>query len=143
MGSEEYRRGRVIVARLPHGADLLDEIVGLALRHGIEAGALEGVGALQRARLAFYDQEAWSYREFGVARPMEIVSLLGTVSRHDGRPAAHVHLSLADHDGGTLGGHAAGGCIVFACELTLSELLGAPLERGHDEVTGLALWRGL
>ena len=53
MGSLEFATGRTIVARLAHGADLLEEIVGLAERHGIEAGALQGLGALQCARLAF------------------------------------------------------------------------------------------
>jgi predicted DNA-binding protein with PD1-like motif len=39
MGSGVFTRGRSIVARLEHGADLLDEIAALAERHGIEAGA--------------------------------------------------------------------------------------------------------
>ena len=71
MGSSEFTRGRTIVARLAHGADLLDEIVTLAHHHGIESGALQGLGALQRARLAFYDQSGKSYKEFlldGAAR---------------------------------------------------------------------------
>jgi predicted DNA-binding protein with PD1-like motif len=54
-----------------------------------------------------------------------------------------VHLTLADRDGRAFGGHAAPGCVVFACELVLSELHGPSLERAHDETTGLPLWRGL
>src|SRR5664280_1303171 len=36
MSGMEFTHGRTIVARLPYGADLLDEIVTLADRHGIE-----------------------------------------------------------------------------------------------------------
>ena len=143
MGSEVFTRGRSIVARLKHGADLLEEIVALAERHGIEAGALQGLGALQRARLAYYDQAGKTYGEFALEQPLEITALAGNLSRRDGGPAAHVHLTLAAGDGRAFGGHAAPGCVVFACELVITELLGQPLERVPDEVTGLPLWRGL
>ncbi len=65
------------------------------------------------------------------------------MSRRDGATAAHVHLTLADRDGRAFGGHAAPGCVVFACEIVLSELHGLSLEREYDETTGLPLWRGL
>lgn len=143
MGSGVFAQGRSIVARLEHGADLLDEIVALAERHGIEAGALQGLGALQRARLAYYDQTGKTYGEFALEQPLEITALAGNLSRRDGEHAAHVHLTLAASDGRAFGGHAAPGCVVFACELVVTELLGQPLERVHDEVTGLPLWRGL
>jgi predicted DNA-binding protein with PD1-like motif len=143
MGSGVFTQGRSIVARLEHGADLLDEIVALAERHGIEAGTLQGLGALQRARLAYYDQSGKTYGEFALEQPLEITALAGNLSRRDGGHAAHVHLTLAASDGRAFGGHAAPGCVVFACELVVTELLGQPLERVHDEVTGLPLWRGL
>jgi len=143
MGSGIFAQGRSIVARLEHGADLLDEIMALAERHGIEAGTLQGLGALQRARLAYYDQTGKTYGEFALEQPLEITALAGNLSWRDGRHAAHVHLTLAASDGRAFGGHAAPGCVVFACELVVTELLGQPLERAHDEVTGLPLWREL
>ena len=143
MGSGVFAQGRSIVARLEHGADLLDEIVALAEKQGIEAGTLQGLGALQRARLAYYDQTGKTYGEFALEQPLEITALAGNLSRRDGRRVAHVHLTLAASDGRAFGGHAAPGCVVFACELVVTELLGQPLERMPDEVTGLPLWREL
>jgi predicted DNA-binding protein with PD1-like motif len=55
----------------------------------------------------------------------------------------HAHAALSRHDGVCVGGHVAPGCIIFACELVVKELVGAPLEREFDEVTGIALWGGL
>jgi len=143
MSSVEFATGRTIVARLAHGADLLEEIAGLAERHGIAAGALQGLGALQRTRLAYYDQAARAYAEFDLDGPLELTCLAGNLSRRDGAPAVHAHLTLADRDGRALGGHAAPGCIVFACELVVTELLGPALDRALDGVTGLPLWRGV
>lgn len=143
MGSREFTRGRRVVARLPHGGDLLAEIAAVADEHGMATAELRAIGALSESRLAFYDQEAKTYGEFEVDGAVELVSLLGTVSRRDGATAVHVHATLAAHDGACVGGHVVPGCRVFACELILQELVGEPLERGFDEVTGLPLWRGL
>jgi hypothetical protein len=107
-------------------------------------GSLEfATGRTIVARLAFYDQTAKTYGEFDLDRPLELTCLVGNLSRRDGAPVAHAHLTLADHDGRALGGHAAPGCLVFACELVVTELVGPALERAHDEVTGLPLWRGV
>jgi predicted DNA-binding protein with PD1-like motif len=143
MGAREFARGRRIVARLPHGGDLLEEIAAVAEAHGMQAAELRAIGALQTARLAFYDQTTHEYGEFPVDAPVELVGLLGNVSRRDGATAVHAHATLARHDGACVGGHVAPGCVIFACELILQELVGEPLERGHDETTGLPLWRGL
>ena len=143
MGAREYARGRRVVARLPHGGDLLEEIGAVAEAHGMRAAELRAIGALQTARLAFYDQTSHEYGEFPVDAPVELVGLLGNVSRRDGATAVHAHATLAGHDGACVGGHVAPGCVIFACELILQELVGEPLERKFDEVTGLPLWRGL
>jgi predicted DNA-binding protein with PD1-like motif len=143
MGAREYARGRRVVARLPHGGDLLAEIAAVADAHGMRAAELRAIGALQTARLAFYDQSSHEYGEFLVDAPVELVGLLGNVSRRDGATAVHAHATLAGRDGACVGGHVAPGCVIFACELILQELVGEPLERELDEVTGLPLWRGL
>jgi len=93
------------------------------------AAELRGIGALQSARPARYDQSAQEYGEFAVAGAVEIVSPLGNVSRRDGAMAVHAHATLAGHDGACVGGRVAPGCVVFAGELILQEFVGAPLER--------------
>ena len=143
MGSRELARGRRVVARLPHGGDLLAEIAAVADKHGMATAELRAIGALSEARLAFYDQAAKTYGEFEVDGAVELLSLLGNVSRRDGATAVHAHATLAGHDGSCVGGHVVPGCRVFACELVLQELDGDPLEREYDDVTGLPLWRGL
>jgi predicted DNA-binding protein with PD1-like motif len=145
MGSATFSRGETIVARLDYGADLLDAITALAEEHGVLMGELRAIGALQRGRLSSFDQltpdaQQRSYRQVELEEPLEIVSLLGTVSRRDGATAVHAHACLADEAGQCYGGHVEHGCVVFACELVLETLAGTPLQRVYDEVTGLWLW---
>ena len=143
MGSVELGDGKRIMARLTHGADLIDEILAVAREHHIEIAQCWAIGAVKRARLAYYDQDGKAYWEFALDRHLEIVSLTGNVSLRDGQPAVHAHAAFADDEGHMYGGHLAAGCEIFACELLLVEFSGELLEREHDEVTGLHLWRGL
>ncbi|HSL94959.1 MAG TPA: DUF296 domain-containing protein [Thermoleophilia bacterium] len=143
MGARTFATGRRVVARLDHGGDLLAQIAAVADAHGVITGEVRAVGALRRAELAFYDQTNKQYEPHSIERPLELLALVGNVSRRDGETAVHAHLVLGEADGRCLGGHALPGCVVFACELVLEELVGEALERGHDEVTGLPLWGGL
>jgi len=143
MGSGTFAAGRVVVARLDYGSDLLLALTELAREHGVDVAGVTAIGALSGARLAFYDQQTKSYGELAFDEPLEIAGCLGTVSRRDGDAAVHAHVTLTREDGSAIGGHLVAGCTVFACEATLTELLGERLERGRDETTGLPLWQGL
>ncbi|MFW6335415.1 MAG: PPC domain-containing DNA-binding protein [Desulfosalsimonas sp.] len=131
---------QVLVGRLDCGADLLEEITSACRENGITLGRVEAIGAVQRARLGYYDQKNREYRFFTLDRPLEITVLAGNVSLKDGSPMVHAHLTLADESGSAYGGHLAPGTLVFACEIMIEILEGPVLERSHDRETGLPLW---
>ncbi len=143
MGRQETSAGRVIVARLTHGADLLEEIGRVARESGVTLGSVSAIGAVASGRLAFYDQTAHTYDTFDIPEPLEVAALTGNVSFRDGEVFVHAHVTLSDPQGRTYAGHLVEGCPVFAGEAMITELDGAPLHRGLDEVTGLALWEEL
>ena len=135
----EYDTGKELLVRLTHDADLIQSIFELARNKAIEAGSFTAIGALKRARLAYYDQKNHKYREIKIDSPHEMVSCIGNVSLKEGEIFAHMHVVLADEKGRTRAGHLLEG-IVFAAEVHLRKLEGPKLERKHDEVTGLWLW---
>ena len=137
---KEVRRGRVLIGRLDHGADLLGEIASLCRGADIRLARIQAIGAVQKARLAYYDQAGKTYRSFEFSQPLEILSLAGNVSIRDEEPAVHAHLVLGDAKGNAFGGHLAEGTVVFACECIVEELVGAELVRAYDAPTGLPLW---
>ncbi len=136
----EYQQRKVFLGRLPHDADLLGAIQDLAAGKGLEAGVFWAIGAVKKARVAFYRQVQKEYREVLFPRPLELLLCHGNISRREGALVAHAHVTLADEEGRVFGGHLLPGTPVFAAEICLAELAGPPLERGHDEVTGLPLW---
>ena len=131
----------VFMGRLSHGDDLLEEMSNMCLRENIQLGWIEALGAVKRARLAFYNQETRAYEFFVIDRSLEITKLVGDVSLKDGHPFIHAHITLADKAGNAYGGHLAPGTVVFACEFRLEVFDGRGIKREFDEATGLPLWK--
>jgi len=132
---------RVLMGRLPHGSDLLRSLTGLCKEEGIRLGRVMAIGAVQAARLQYYNQSGKEYEESLIEEPLEIVSLMGNISEKDGEPFIHAHVSFANQEGQVLGGHLAEGTIVFATEFFIEVYEGPALKRRFDGVTGLSLWR--
>lgn len=89
--------------RLTPGQDLFDSIERFIGEKHVEAGCiLSAVGSLSRAVVRLANREGSSeYKDY-----FEIVSLTGTLSVH----GSHLHISLSDRDGRTIGGHLGLGC---------------------------------
>ncbi|PZN08738.1 MAG: DUF296 domain-containing protein, partial [Bacillota bacterium] len=54
---------RVIVGRMSRGDEILEHLTAVAREEGILTGWVQLLGAVETARLAFYDQDAKTYRE--------------------------------------------------------------------------------
>ena len=92
--------------RLSPGQDLFDSIQAFVMEKQVQAGCvLSGVGSLRHATLRLADR-CYNSEYMG---PFEIVSITGTVSVH----GSHLHISIADSDGKTIGGHFESGCKIY------------------------------
>lgn len=138
MRPVEFTKG--LMGRLSYGADLLQELTALCREEGVTLGRVEAIGAVQKARVGFYNQQAREYEYIEIDQPLEILNLVGNLSLKDGEPMVHAHITLSDREGKAHGGHLAPGTIVFAGEYVIQLLDGAPFVRGLDEETGLPLW---
>ncbi|MBP6915403.1 MAG: PPC domain-containing DNA-binding protein [Smithellaceae bacterium] len=130
----------VIMGKLSYNGDLLEELTKVAVSHGVVLGRIEAIGAVQKARIGFYNQETREYRFLVFDQALEIVKLAGNISLKDGKPFVHAHITLADESGKSYGGHLAEGTIVFACEFILEVFDGPAFNRCPDKETGLTLW---
>ncbi|MDP6525934.1 MAG: DNA-binding protein [Kiritimatiellia bacterium] len=130
----------IVMGKLSCGCDLLEELTGICAESEISLGRVEALGAVQKARVGFYNQETRTYEFHELDRSLEIASLVGNVSLKDGKPFVHAHVTLTDETGKAWGGHLAPGTVVFACEFILEAFDGPAFKRGPDEETGLPLW---
>ncbi|WP_336001296.1 PPC domain-containing DNA-binding protein [Halorientalis halophila] len=134
----EVEGAREYVARLDHGADWRGQIEAFADDEGIDAAFFYGLGAVQDARLMFYDQDDQEYEPIEFDEPLEVVPAVGNVSWLEGERFAHTHVTLSRADGSVVAGHL-DSATTFAGELYVREF-DAKLERAHDETTDLDLW---
>jgi len=103
-----------VAFRLRPGEDLCVGLEKIAADNNIQAGCvLACVGSLTVAvlRLANRDEHTTFEGHF------EIVSLTGTLSIH----GSHLHISISDSEGRTIGGHLVEGCKVYTtAEIVIS-----------------------
>ena len=136
----EMHSQRYLIGRLPHGSDLLEEITRICREESVRLGRVDAIGAVRKARIAYYDQDARDYRYIEMDRELELTKLVGNVTLKEDQPMVHAHLTLADKEGKAFGGHLAPGTVVFACEFIIQVFDGPSLTRSYDQETGLQLW---
>jgi predicted DNA-binding protein with PD1-like motif len=122
---------RAHALRLRPGDDLRDALLAYVAQHHLGAAAvLTCVGSLTVTTLRLANQEGpTEYRGH-----FEIVSLVGTLSATGG---SHLHLSVSDSTGRTLGGHLLAGCRVYTtAEIVLAALPELEFTRETDPTFG-------
>jgi len=144
MKTYETKAHRVIVGRLEQGDDLLSGLYEVAEKHGMKAADVRALGAVTDLEVTEWDPEKKAYRE-PIRRkdPSEVLTLYGNLSRRDGKPFWHVHISAAYHEGGKtrlVAGHLLR-ANVFALEFVIDVFEGIDLVRVPDEKSGLFLWK--
>lgn len=115
--------------RLVKGLDLKKEIENYVINNKISGVILCAVGCLSKLTIRLADGKSILEKE-GM---FEIVSITGTLSE-DG---VHIHISVADKSGNTIGGHLKDGCIVnTTAEIILEIFENITFKREYDKSTG-------
>jgi predicted DNA-binding protein with PD1-like motif len=116
--------------RLKPGQDLKKEIMQWAKSEKLSAGCLVTcVGSLEEVNLRFANQPEGT----ALRGKFEIVSMVGTFSAD----AAHLHLSVSDTTGATIGGHLMEGNIIYTtAELVIGVMPDLEFAREPDPTYG-------
>jgi predicted DNA-binding protein with PD1-like motif len=135
------RMGRIFVARVDHGEDLLGELQAILRREGIERGFMLFLGALSQGSLVTGPEEAVIPpipHMVGFGGGWEVVGIATVFPGEEG-PAIHIHAALGRGD------EALTGCLrvraetYLVVEVVIIELLDLPVKRNRDERTGVLL----
>ncbi|AHJ99130.1 Putative DNA-binding protein [Hymenobacter swuensis DY53] len=121
---------RTYALRLRPGQDLRQKLLAFVTRHQLRAACvLTGVGSLTTTTLRLANQEGPTVYH----GHFEIVSLVGTLSVE----GSHLHLSVADSTGRTIGGHLLDGNLIYTtAELVIGELPELDFRRETDTTFG-------
>jgi predicted DNA-binding protein with PD1-like motif len=121
---------KIFPIRLKPEQDLKVSLKSFVEQNNIQSGfILTAVGSLRQASLRFANQDETQVFE----ERFEIVSLVGTLSTY----GLHLHISLSDKNGKTIGGHLVDGCIIYTtAEIVVGTTEDFTFLRTVDAMTG-------
>ncbi len=127
-----------IVLRVDRGEEVMAAITALCENENILLASISGLGAADRLVMGLYDIETQRFSETVLEQPLEITSLIGTVTEMNGKPYLHVHVNAADAAGRAYGGHLKSVRISGTAEIVLTVIEGH-VGRKKDEITSTGL----
>ena len=128
------------IVKLEKDSDLLDSLTTYAEENNIQAAEIKFIGAVQSAKVLYFNQEKKKYDEHIMDQPYEVLSGIGNISILDNKPFVHVHVVLADSTGKAYGGHLDKGTKVWLIEAFIHEVESKNLVRKFDENICLSVW---
>lgn len=135
----DYRKfGTQIVLRVDRGEEVMAAITALCEKEKILLASIAGLGAADRLVMGLYDIEAQRFSETVLEQPLEITSLIGSVTEMNGKPYLHVHVNAADAEGRAYGGHLKSVRISGTAEIFLTVVVGH-VGRKKDDMTSTGL----
>lgn len=136
-----FRRvGSSYIIRLQKGEEIIETLRNFAMKYGVTAGAIRGIGATDDCVIGYYDSEAKVYREKHIQEGMEILNLQGNVSMGETMPILHIHIILGDSEYNVTGGHLISANVSVTCEVVM-EAMDTIVHREYDEETQLKLMK--
>ena len=115
----EYKRnGNDLAVRLDPGEDIAEELLKIAEKEGLSAASVTGIGAADDFTVGVFDLDKKAYDEARYTGNHEITALSGSLTRKDGIPYAHLHITCAGKHG-TVGGHLIKSRISLTAEIFL------------------------
>jgi predicted DNA-binding protein with PD1-like motif len=119
----------IVTLRLKPNQDLKEELNKFAKDNKIKAGViLTCVGSLKNAKIRFANERV--VKAFN--EKFEIVSLVGTLSENGN----HIHISISNAVGETIGGHLKEGCIIYTtAEIVIGKIKNISFTRELDDET--------
>ena len=129
---------RTFALVLDSGDEAMACVGAFADEQDLDAADFTAIGAFSRAVVAFFDLARKEYQPIPIDQQVEVLSIVGHVTREPGGRNVHAHAVLGRRDGMAVGGHLLEGHVEPTLELVLTESP-AHLRRRKDEETGLAL----
>lgn len=126
------------VVCLQRGERVCQSLHDLSARMDWCGAEVSGIGGLSGVTLGFWEKDRGDYSQRSWEGPFELLSLLGNLSRYQGRAFAHLHASLAGPDFAVLGGHFIEGTVTATAEIFVRPC--QTLDRQWNAEIGAGLW---
>lgn len=128
-----------VIVRLDPGEEICERLLEIAEKENIALAQVSAIGAVNSFTMGVFDPVKKEYYANTFQGLFEIVSLTGTITRKDGKPYLHVHMSAGDEKGNVYGGHLNAAVVSATAEILLRKVNGS-VGRQMSEKIGLNLF---
>lgn len=120
------------------GDEVSKVIEDFAKEKNLTGSRFSGIGAFKKLILGYFDINKKDYIKNEIDEQVEVISLIGNISRFQGEPKVHIHLVVGKRSGEAFGGHLLKGFVRPTLEIILNESP-AYLQREFKEEYNLPL----
>lgn len=131
----EYKRfGDTLIMRLDPKEEICQGLVDVADKEQIALAEISGLGAVNDFTTGVFDTVKKEYHSNQLQGAFEIVSLTGTITRKEGKPYLHAHMSAGDDKGNVFGGHLNRAVVSATAEIVIRIISGSVDRKFNDEI---------
>ena len=128
-----------IFISLQTGDEIVESITDIFKQEKIYSGMINGIGAINKVQLGFYNLESKKYKKKYFNDDYELTSLMGNIALKDGNPFVHIHINMSDENFDVIGGHLFRAVTAASAEVIVL-LDNQHIKRELDQKVGLYLW---
>ena len=138
----KYREtsGKRFILSVDNHEEISEALAAFCREKDIRSGIVGGIAAISQATFRFLDPATKKYVDKTFDEQMEITCLTGNISRKDGVPYLHLHVTASRRDYSCIGGHLLTATVNGACELYVEDYGLDGIGRRFDPETGLNLY---
>ena len=138
----EYRKfPQGYVMRLDPGEEIVEQLTALADRENVRLGCVSALGAANDVTIGIFSTGEKQYHSRRYQGDFEISALVGSVTRMEGKPYLHLHITIGNPVTGEVhAGHLTSCTISATLELFL-QVWDGQVDRQFSDQVGLNLFR--
>ena len=138
----EYRKfPQGYVMRLDPGEEIVEQLTALAERENVRLGCVSALGAANDVTIGIFSTGEKQYHSRRYQGDFEISGLVGSVTRMEGKPYLHLHITIGNPVTGEVhAGHLTSCTISATLELFL-QVWDGQVDRQFSDQVGLNLFR--
>lgn len=137
----EYRKfPQGYVMRLDPGEEIVEQLTALVERENVRLGSVSALGAAGDVTIGIFNTREKQYHSHRYQGDYEISALVGNVSRKEGEPYLHLHITIGNPVTGEVhAGHLTSAVISATLELFL-QVWDGDVDRRFSDTVGLNLF---